>query len=312
MMNPDRGTKPMDQRNPPTDGEVAAARTETVRRRLGVRGQVQGVGFRPFVYRLAIDMHLAGHVGNDSRGAFIEIEGPPSRLERFVTRLQAELPSLARIAELSCEELPATGEGRFHIEGSHAAGQQDAQITPDTATCDDCRREMRDPADRRYRYPFINCTNCGPRYSIIRAVPYDRPNTTMAAFTMCPTCQGEYDDPGDRRFHAQPNACPECGPRVWMMDAAGTPIDGDPIAACAVLLAQGRIVAIKGLGGFHLACRADDDAAVVRLRRRKARESKPLALMVATVEAARAIGRIDDGAAVRPRTSARTWRRGPT
>jgi len=233
-------------------------------------------------------------VGNDAHGAFIEIEGPADRVERFIARLQQELPPLARIAELSSEDLPATGERGFRIEGSHAAGRQDAQITPDTATCDDCRREMLDPANRRYRYPFINCTNCGPRYSIIRAVPYDRPNTTMAAFTMCAACQREYDDPGDRRFHAQPNACPECGPRIWVVDTAAKPIAGDPLTACAALLARGQIVAVKGLGGFHLACRADDDEAVMRLRRRKARESKPLALMVPTIEAAQAIGQIDD------------------
>jgi len=283
----------MDPHNIQADAHSADAATGTVRRRFGVRGQVQGVGFRPFVYRLATGLHLAGHVGNDMHGAFIEVEGPPADLDRFTARLHSELPPLAKIDELTREDLPATGERRFHIEGSRAAGRQDARITPDTATCDDCRREMLDPSDRRHRYPFINCTNCGPRYSIIRSAPYDRPNTTMVAFTMCPDCQREYDDPMNRRFHAQPNACPVCGPRIRMVNAAGEPIEGDPLDTCVALLTERKIVAVKGLGGFHLACRADDDEAVMRLRDRKARESKPLAIMVGDLQAAGVIGRIE-------------------
>jgi len=257
---------------------------------------VQGVGFRPFVYRVARDLGLAGLVGNDSRGAFIEIEGPPESIERFVARLQAELPPLARISELIRTAIPARHETAFHIEASERNGVQDAEITPDVATCADCLRELHDPADRRYRYPFTNCTNCGPRYSIIEAVPYDRPNTTMRSFVMCPQCQAEYDDPADRRFHAQPNACPVCGPRVWLTDAVGRELEGDAIRECAERLRKGEIAAIKGLGGFHLACRADDDEVVARLRERKGREAKPLAVMVGSLEEAQRLAVIDEAA----------------
>ena len=262
-----------------------------------MRGQVQGVGFRPFVYRLATELGLGGFVGNDMGGAFIEVEGSPAALDCFTARLGAELPPMARIAELIRSELPPEGQTAFHIESSIAAGRQEAQIAPDAATCEDCLRELFDPADRRYGYPFINCTNCGPRYSIIRAVPYDRPNTTMSAFTMCPACQQEYDDPASRRFHAQPNACPVCGPRVWLVDGAGKGLPGDPIARAAELLMAGRIVAIKGIGGFHLACRADRDEAMLSLRQRKGRETKPLAIMVAGLDEARACGEVDAAAA---------------
>jgi hydrogenase maturation protein HypF len=255
------------------------------------------VGFRPFVYRLATELGLAGGVGNDMAGAFIEVEGPPAALDDFAVRLQRELPPMASIAELRLSEQPPRGQSGFRIEASEAAGRQEAQIAPDAATCDDCRRELFDPADRRYRYAFINCTNCGPRYSIIRRVPYDRPNTTMSAFTMCPTCQAEYDHPASRRFHAQPNACPLCGPRLWLVDAAGRPIDGDPIARAAELLSAGRIVAIRGIGGFHLACRADSDEAVLTLRLRKGRESKPLAIIVGSMEQARTCAHVDVAAA---------------
>ncbi len=291
------------------------APAESVRQRLSVNGRVQGVGFRPFVYRVATQLQLAGLVGNNSHGAFIEVEGPAERIEEFVRRLQAELPPIARISEIVAEALPVRGELAFRIETSANDGTQDAEITPDVALCDDCRRELFDPADRRYRYPFINCTNCGPRYSIIRSVPYDRPGTTMAKFKMCTACQAEYDDPGNRRFHAQPNACPLCGPRVWVeenaectrlreaasaeqgMQNAECEEKRDAIARCAELLGAGKIVAIKGLGGFHLACRADDDEVVARLRARKSRESKPLALMVADLATARALAEIDEGAA---------------
>ena len=270
------------------------------RRRLEVRGRVQGVGFRPFVARLAGELGLAGFVGNDSRGVFVELEGAAKKLERFVERLRSELPPLARIHELSSVERTVRGEQDFRIVASAAGEQQDVAITPDSATCDDCRRELADPSDRRYRYPFTNCTNCGPRYSIILAVPYDRPATTMAPFAMCARCQAEYDAPTNRRYHAQPNACADCGPRVWLSDgkgrrlvAATTHDPAAPIDAAGARLRAGEIVAIKGLGGFHLACRADDRAAVERLRQRKGREAKPLALMVATLAAAELLVELD-------------------
>jgi hydrogenase maturation protein HypF len=257
---------------------------------------VQGVGFRPFVYRLATDLGLGGCVGNDSHGAFIEVEGPAEAVASFAERLQAELPPIARISHLIATPIPTAGQERFEIETSARGATQDAEITPDVGTCADCLSELLNPADRRYRYPFTNCTNCGPRYSIIRGVPYDRPFTTMAAFRMCPACQAEYDNPADRRFHAQPNACPVCGPRVWLTNSAGIEQAGDPIRKSAELLLAGQIVAIKGLGGFHLACRADRDEPVLTLRSRKGREAKPLALMVDSLETARKIAEFDDAA----------------
>ncbi|MGQ9651298.1 MAG: carbamoyltransferase HypF [Phycisphaerae bacterium] len=266
------------------------------RRRLAVQGRVQGVGFRPFVCRLASELRLGGFVGNDTHGAFMEVEGPASAIVEFERRLRGELPPLARIAQLTSSPVALVGETTFRIIHSSSAGEQDAEITPDTATCSDCLRELFDPADRRFRYPFINCTNCGPRYSIIQAVPYDRPNTTMRRFVMCRACQAEYDDPTNRRFHAQPNACPACGPRVWLCDRSAREIPGDAIRLCAERLREGAIVAIKGIGGFHLACRADHDEPVVRLRERKLREAKPLALMVATIEAAGEIAELDEAA----------------
>jgi len=268
-----------------------------VRRRLEVRGRVQGVGFRPFVYRLARDLELGGLVGNDTHGAFIEIEGPTERVQCFIQRLQTELPPLARITELTTCAIPARQDSVFQIHTSQRAGLQDAEITPDVATCDDCLAELLEPSDRRFRYPFINCTHCGPRYSIIRSVPYDRPNTTMARFRMCPACQAEYDDPANRRFHAQPNACGVCGPRVWLTYGGGHELAGDAIRECARLLRECAIVAIKGIGGFHLACRADDDRVVDELRLRKSREAKPLAVMAASLEAARSFTRISETAA---------------
>ncbi len=262
--------------------------------RLHVGGRVQGVGFRPFVFRLAGELRLCGFVGNDSRGVFIEIEGTTSRRDAFITRLQHDLPPLARVTDIQIEPLPVKGETTFGIQTSRSGEKQEAEISPDVATCDACLAELFDPADRRYRYPFINCTNCGPRYSIIRGVPYDRPNTTMAVFKMCAVCQAEYDHPADRRFHAQPNACPLCGPRVWLTDGQGRELSGDPIRMAAASLRDGKIIAIKGIGGFHLACRADDDGAVKRLRLRKGREAKPLAVMVASLESARRLADIDE------------------
>ncbi len=264
------------------------AANTTLRRRLTIRGRVQGVGFRPFVYRLAAELLLVGYVRNDMQGVTIEIEGPGQAVDEFVHRLLADLPPLARISSIDSDVVEVTGQQGFDIHSSDAGGPQELEISPDVATCDDCRRELGAPDDRRHGYPFINCTNCGPRYSILRTAPYDRPNTTMASFIMCPACQREYDSPIDRRFHAQPNACPACGPAVELRDAAGQNVPGDPIAQCRELLLAGKIVAIKGLGGFHLACLADSDDAIARLRENKSRQAKPFALMVASLATAEA------------------------
>ena len=276
-----------------TGGEKVPGSAARERCRMDLRGRVQGVGFRPWIHRLAVERGLAGLVGNSPQGAFLEVEGLPESLASFRRALFATAPPLVAIASLAEVELPALGETEFRIAPSSHAGIRSAEISPDVATCPDCLREMRDPADRRHRYPFINCTNCGPRYSIIRALPYDRESTTMAPFAMCPDCRAEYDDPADRRFHAQPNACPRCGPRLWLCDASGAVLAVDAIAAAAEMLEAGRILAIKGLGGFHLACRADLDEAVVALRRRKARETKPLAIMAPDLAAARRLVHLD-------------------
>ena len=267
-----------------------------VRKQISVRGQVQGVGFRPFVCRLANELSLAGLVRNDSHGAWIEVEGEEPALATFCRRLQAESPPLARIHEIRLESVEPRADERFVIVETRCDTEPDVGITPDVVVCADCLAELFDPNDRRYRYPFINCTNCGPRYSIVESVPYDRPNTTMRTFRMCARCQEEYDDPRDRRFHAQPNACPACGPRLSLVDAAGRPLDGDPIARTAAMLRDGRIVAIKGIGGFHLACRADVDAPVACLRRRKERDTKPFAVMVPDLDAARRLAHLSDAA----------------
>ena len=263
-----------------------------IRRHIEVHGQVQGVGFRPFIYRLANECHLGGFVANDSHGAQIEVEGEAADVTAFERRFRRELPPLASVDRLTCEPRTARHEATFRIQPSVPLGGQDACITPDAATCADCLKELGDPIDRRYRYPFINCTNCGPRLSIIQAIPYDRVNTTMRTFRMCPECEAEYHDPTNRRFHAQPNACPRCGPRVRLVDPAGREIPGEPFATAAELLRQHATLAVKGIGGFHLACRADVDLAVRKLRRRKHREAKPLAVMVADVAAARRIARV--------------------
>jgi hydrogenase maturation protein HypF len=253
-----------------------------------VRGVVQGVGFRPFVYRLALEEGLAGFIGNDTDGVTIEVEGPADRVEAFQARLRAEAPPLARIDSVVAREAAATGEAGFRIVASEVLGRVSTGIPADAATCPDCLRELLDPKDRRYRYPFLNCTNCGPRFTITRRIPYDRPQTSMAQFKMCPACQAEYDDPLNRRFHAQPNACWECGPRVWLAGADGAEIAADdPVAACIDRLIAGQIMAIKGIGGFHLSVDAMNEAAVMRLRERKRRFGKPLAVMVRDVEAAR-------------------------
>lgn len=264
--------------------------TVVVRRGAAVRGVVQGVGFRPFVFRLAREEGLAGFIGNDTEGVRIEVEGSTARVEDFLARLRSEAPPLARIDSVAVTELEAKGEREFRIIASEVLGLAHTGIPADAATCADCRRELLDPLDRRYRYPFLNCTNCGPRYTITRKIPYDRPQTSMARFTMCAKCQVEYDDPANRRFHAQPNACWECGPWLWLTGPGGTEIAGDEaMEACVSRLAGGAILAIKGIGGFHLAVDATNDTAVMRLRERKQRHGKPFAVMVKDVAAVRAV-----------------------
>jgi hydrogenase maturation protein HypF len=260
------------------------------RRAVAVRGVVQGVGFRPFVYRLALEEELAGFIGNDTDGVSIEIEGPVERVERFLVRLRAETPPLARIDAVAVRAVAALGETGFRIAISAVRGQVSTGIPADAATCGDCLRELLDPADRRYLYPFLNCTNCGPRYTITRRIPYDRPQTSMAVFPMCPECQAEYDNPLNRRFHAQPNACPVCGPRVVLRTPDQAALSGEEAVERTIqLLAAGKIAAIKGIGGFHLSVDATSEVAVQRLRQRKRRYGKPLAVMVKDLAAAREI-----------------------
>jgi len=264
------------------------------RKRLAIEGIVQGVGFRPFVYQAATVCQLSGWVLNDSRGVTVEAEGQPDQLESFIRMLREDYPPLASISSFSVTEQPPIGESGFLIRHSEAGSEVAAQISPDTFVCNDCLEELFDPDDRRHRYAFINCTNCGPRYTIVTGVPYDRPLTTMVDFPMCPDCQAEYDDPTSRRFHAQPNACPVCGPQLQLQMADGSEPVGDPLQLCIDLLRAGKIVAIKGLGGFHLAVDAASDQAVAELRRRKGRDEKPFALMVADLEQAEKLVEIED------------------
>ncbi|UCH79547.1 MAG: carbamoyltransferase HypF [Candidatus Coatesbacteria bacterium] len=270
------------------------AEAATGRRRLRVEGVVQGVGFRPHVYNLASRLGLGGFVLNDGAGVVVEVEGPPARIEEFVTQLKAAPPPRAHLERVTAEELAAAGEAAFAIRES-VGGEAETLVSPDLAICGDCLDELLAPADRRHRYAFLNCTNCGPRFTIIRGVPYDRPKTTMAAFAMCEACQGEYDDPANRRFHAQPNACPACGPRLALWDAAGEPVEApDPVAAVQQYLFDGEIVAVKGLGGYHLACDASSAEAVEKLRARKYREDKPFAVMAWDVAVARLYAEIEE------------------
>lgn len=256
-----------------------------IRRHFLIEGIVQGVGFRPFVHRLAARLALNGWARNTASGLELELEGPADALAAFRQALADDPPPLAVIEEIRVEDIPATGETGFAILPS-AAGEAATLVSPDLAPCDACLREMQDPHGRRYRYPFINCTDCGPRFSIIRRLPYDRPATTMAGFAMCPDCAAEYGDLHSRRYHAQPNCCPVCGPRAIYLDADGAQQPGDPVALAQKALAAGKIVAVKGTGGIHLACRADNPDAVARLRRRKHRPEKPLALMARDLSAA--------------------------
>ena len=260
------------------------------RKCIRVRGVVQGVGFRPFVYRLASEENLGGFIGNDTDGVTIELEGPATRIQAFLTRLTSETPPLARIDSVASSDLAPTRETGFRIVASEVLGRVSTGIPADAATCPDCLRELLDPADRRYRYPFLNCTNCGPRYTITRRIPYDRPQTSMARFPMCAECQAEYDDPLNRRFHAQPNACWRCGPHVWLETTEAAPIEvADPFAETIERLLRGEIMAIKGIGGFHLSVDATSEEAVTRLRQRKHRYGKPLAIMVRDLATARTL-----------------------
>jgi hydrogenase maturation protein HypF len=274
----------------PHPGERGAGATARGGVRIRVGGTVQGVGFRPFVHRLAVDAGLAGRVWNDASGVTVEAFGPPAALEAFGRRLRDAPPPAARIATFTAEPIPAEDVAGFEIVASAAADEARVPIPADLATCAACAREVADPADRRHRYPFTNCTDCGPRFTIALGVPYDRPATTMAGFEMCPACAREYGDPRDRRFHAQPNACPACGPRVALRDRDGAPIlSADPIGDLALRLRGGAIAAVKGIGGYHLACDATSSAAVRSLRARKRREEKPLAVMVRDLDGARAL-----------------------
>ena len=256
--------------------------------RIDIRGVVQGVGFRPFIYRLAHRFGLAGWVRNTSKNVEIEVEGPREKLFAFLKAVEEEAPPMSKIKEIRWEEKAPKGYTSFEIRKSLREEGEYQLVSPDIATCGECLREIFDPKDRRYRYPFTNCTNCGPRFTIIIDIPYDRPNTTMRKFTMCPDCRREYEDPLDRRFHAQPNACPACGPKLFLTDDKGRKIEvEDEIKAAADLLRRGKIVAIKGLGGFHLACDATNTQAVETLKARKRRPSKPLAVMIRDLEEVR-------------------------
>ncbi|WP_280352250.1 carbamoyltransferase HypF [Nocardia abscessus] len=267
--------------------------TERLRRRLLVRGVVQGVGFRPFVYTTAAELALSGSVSNDSSGVVIEIEGAPPGLDEFAERLRLRPPPLAVIESVEQTDIPVRGGTGFHIADTTRDGGGRTLASPDVAICADCERELRDPGDRRYRHPFVNCTNCGPRFTIIASLPYDRERTSMADFAMCDRCAREYADPADRRFHAQPIACPDCGPTL----AYTGPGVGAPLTAARQLLRSGGILAVKGIGGYHLACDATNESAVAELRRRKRRGDKPFAVMVPDLATAQAIVAVDAAAA---------------
>jgi hydrogenase maturation protein HypF len=278
-------------------------------RHIHIKGVVQGVGFRPFVYNLAVELGLVGWVLNSSSGVEIEAVGLDDVLDEFVRRLESDAPPLAHIDGLSAavvspSDIDISDPDHFVIRHSEAQPGEFLPISPDVAICDDCLRELFDENDRRYRYPFINCTNCGPRFTIIQDIPYDRPKTTMAPFVMCADCQGEYDDPADRRFHAQPNACPVCGPRVWLQVPNGksqisnlnnqTPAGDEAIQMVRKMLVEGKVVAVKGLGGFHLACDATNDEAITLLRERKGRVDKPFAVMSFDLETVEEYCKVDD------------------
>lgn len=271
----------------------------TQRRRVRVTGTVQGVGFRPFVYRNAVELGLAGFVANDSEGVLVEIEGPPDDLDELCRRIRHDAPPLALVESVDAIALPLTGAGDgFSIVESRVGGAPTVAVSVDAATCSDCLTELRDAGDRRFEYPFINCTNCGPRYTIITAIPYDRRSTTMSEFTMCALCRSEYEDPDDRRFHAEPNACSACGPQLRLLDPTGAVLAerGRALDDAADQLRKGRVLAVKGLGGYHLAVDATSVTGVAELRRRKARDDKPFAVMVADLDSARSLCRLSAAA----------------
>lgn len=276
---------------PAEDGGSPAGRRRV---RVRCRGAVQGVGFRPTVHRLATELRLGGRVANDPDGATVEVEGTGERVERFVDLLPRRLPPLARLDAFEVEAVEPLGEREFTVIPSRLGRRASALIPPDAALCADCRCDMEDPANRRYRYAFTTCTNCGPRLSLVRQLPYDRVRTAMACFPLCADCGTEYRDPADRRFHAEPVCCPACGPRLWLARPSGDEVATGPeaLAAAREALRAGRIVALKGLGGFQLACRADDEDVVAALRERKRRPTKPLAVMVPDLGAARALVRL--------------------
>jgi hydrogenase maturation protein HypF len=266
-------------------------------RRYQIRGIVQGVGFRPFVFRTAEDHALGGWIRNDSDGVVLEVQGEPPRLEAFIEDVRSKAPSLARIESVALLDRRENGDAfeAFEIQASDSSSQAQTLVSPDTGVCEDCLRELFDPKDRRYLYPYINCTNCGPRYTIIRGVPYDRAMTTMSCFPMCEACEAEYHDPRDRRFHAQPVACWDCGPRVWLRDTRRPDEDpADPIDETARLLLGGAVVAVKGLGGYHLMADARNEEAVAELRGRKRREEKPFALMSSSLDAVREYAYVEE------------------
>lgn len=266
-----------------------------VRKRIFVRGIVQGIGFRPYIYHLATEHGLAGMVGNNSEGAFVEVEGNREAVLAFEAQMRMAPPPHARFDSFVTTEVPVQGADRFVITGSEAQAALSTPVSPDLAICDECLAELRDPTNRRFGYPFVNCTHCGPRFTIVQDIPYDRPLTTMRVFAMCAACEQEYLDPANRRFHAQPNACWDCGPTVWLRgpgpempeEIASFPQGSDAIRKARAALAAGKIVAVKGIGGFHLACDATNHEALQRLRERKGRVEKPFALMVASLEIAR-------------------------
>jgi hydrogenase maturation protein HypF len=268
---------------------------ERVRKTVRIEGVVQGVGFRPFVHALATRLGLSGHVGNDSAGVFAEIEGESAAVERFLADVRADAPPLAVVDRVVAGELPPAGRDGFHIVASPTGGETTTLISADSATCRDCLGELWDPNDRRYRYPFVNCTHCGPRFTIVRGVPYDRPLTTMAGFPMCADCEREYRDPADRRFHAQPVCCPACGPTLALVPPG--PVPGDAITSTVERLRAGEVLAIKGLGGYHLAVDAAHATAAATLRARKHREDKPFAVMAPDLASAEALCEVDGLAA---------------
>jgi len=258
-----------------------------LRKAVDITGIVQGVGFRPFVYRLANQCDLSGFIANTPAGVSIEVEGVPEKVDEFLLRLPQEIPPLAKVTAIRSRDIDSLGERSFRIISTQLGQSANTLISPDIAVCEDCLQELFNPRDRRFRYPFINCTNCGPRFTIIRDIPYDRARTSMDGFRMCAACQAEYEDPGNRRFHAQPNACWDCGPQVQLLGAEGALIDiAEPIREAARLLQQGSIVAVKGIGGFHLACDAKNAVALERLREQKRRVEKPFAIMVPRQEIA--------------------------